>query len=266
MELSITFIYRIVQTAALAFLAVWILIGGSKIIGGICRSLGLFCAIAAPVLLYLESLDSIGLLLRIYLALSIIVFLVFGLDKLLAVSGRGNFRVPENVLLILSLAGVLGALSGMVVFHHKNKKAKLQFAVPVIAIAEFAAVYFLRFRNTEFSAIDPGSLTIFQWMTVITTIILCVMLVRTYIVMRLLIEIPLSLTASMFIVRLVFQMGTVTLTEVIQERPLPFFIIAAVIFLIFELIAVRSRHITSGNEVRKKTDHSSRETEHHSQQ
>jgi len=54
-------------------------------------------------------------------AINVFSFLVFGLDKLKAM--RGEWRVPEKVLHILTLTGgVAGASIGRLTFHHKTKK------------------------------------------------------------------------------------------------------------------------------------------------
>jgi len=61
-------------------------------------------------------------LLYLYLALSVVTFAAFGIDKFQAQTHR--WRTPERVLLGLALAGgAYGALAGMLVFHHKTRKA-----------------------------------------------------------------------------------------------------------------------------------------------
>jgi len=53
--------------------------------------------------------------------INILSFLIYGLDKYLAV--KNKFRVSEHSLFILSIfGGALGSLLGMKVFHHKTKK------------------------------------------------------------------------------------------------------------------------------------------------
>jgi uncharacterized membrane protein YsdA (DUF1294 family) len=67
------------------------------------------------------------------LAMSAVTFLFYGLDKSWA-RADGAERIPERVLLGLGLAGgTLGALSGMLLFHHKVSKTsfKLKFALTV---------------------------------------------------------------------------------------------------------------------------------------
>ncbi len=53
------------------------------------------------------------------LGVNLMTFLVFGLDKLLATKRRR--RIPEATLLTLGfLAGSVGAMLGMALFHHKT--------------------------------------------------------------------------------------------------------------------------------------------------
>jgi uncharacterized membrane protein YsdA (DUF1294 family) len=56
-----------------------------------------------------------------YSLLSIVLFILYGLDKAQAVaSGR---RIPERVLHSLALAGgFAGGLLGRIIFHHKTRK------------------------------------------------------------------------------------------------------------------------------------------------
>ena len=57
------------------------------------------------------------------LALNVGVWLMYGIDKWKAKSGR--WRIPEKVLLLAAFAGgSVGALAGMMMFRHKTKKAK----------------------------------------------------------------------------------------------------------------------------------------------
>jgi uncharacterized membrane protein YsdA (DUF1294 family) len=54
-------------------------------------------------------------------AITVITFLTYGYDKLVA--GSGATRVPEKVLLTLAFAGgTVGAILGMRLFHHKTSK------------------------------------------------------------------------------------------------------------------------------------------------
>lgn len=73
---------------------------------------------------------------------NLFVFLLYGADKLMAVTGK--LRVPEICLLASSLAaGGIGALSAMVIFRHKTRKTLFRIAVPIsLIITEMVVVIF----------------------------------------------------------------------------------------------------------------------------
>ena len=74
--------------------------------------------------------------------ISILTFIVFGLDKQKAV--RGKWRIKESTLLLLSLiGGATGGLIGMLLFRHKIRKAKFVIAVPVMFAAQLALLLYL---------------------------------------------------------------------------------------------------------------------------
>lgn len=53
--------------------------------------------------------------------INILAFLIYGLDKYLAV--KNKFRISEHSLFILSIfGGSIGSIIGMKVFHHKTRK------------------------------------------------------------------------------------------------------------------------------------------------
>ena len=78
----------------------------------------------------------------IYLcAINMITFLMYGVDKQKAKKNR--FRIPERTLILGAvLGGSIGAFLGMRVFHHKTKKAKFYIGIPVIFLAQVAAVIY----------------------------------------------------------------------------------------------------------------------------
>ncbi|MCH5167068.1 MAG: DUF1294 domain-containing protein [Erysipelotrichales bacterium] len=56
-----------------------------------------------------------------FLAINILSFLLYGIDKLNSKFGEG--RIPERILLRVSLfGGVYGSILGMLIFHHKTRK------------------------------------------------------------------------------------------------------------------------------------------------
>lgn len=79
----------------------------------------------------------------IYLvAVNLIAFIVYGLDKLQA--KRGGWRIPESTLLWLAAAGgSVGALTGMQTWRHKTLHKKFTLGVPAILIVQLALVVWL---------------------------------------------------------------------------------------------------------------------------
>ena len=58
-----------------------------------------------------------------YLIINISTFIIYGIDKYLAI--KSLYRISEKILLLLSiLGGSIGALISMYLFHHKTKKAR----------------------------------------------------------------------------------------------------------------------------------------------
>lgn len=74
-------------------------------------------------------------------AINLFTFGLYGLDKHRA--KRGAWRVPERVLLFCAAAfGSVGALLGMVVFHHKTRKAKFHFGVPILLMVQLLLLWY----------------------------------------------------------------------------------------------------------------------------
>ena len=70
------------------------------------------------------------------------VFGCYGLDKLKAV--KHYWRIQESVLITLGfLLGGVGAVCGMVVFHHKISKWLFRALVPLALLATLAEMYLL---------------------------------------------------------------------------------------------------------------------------
>ena len=74
------------------------------------------------------------------LIINVVTFALYGIDKWKAKHDR--WRIPEAELLgsAFCLGGV-GALLGMIVFHHKTKKWKFRILVPLAVILQAAVVY-----------------------------------------------------------------------------------------------------------------------------
>ena len=82
------------------------------------------------------------LLLRVYIILSILTLIVYGIDKFLAKAGWK--RIPERWLHTLALIGGFpGALAGMHLFKHKTNKPKIRWVIWASIIIHSAAAVIL---------------------------------------------------------------------------------------------------------------------------
>lgn len=74
-----------------------------------------------------------------------ITFVVYGIDKAKAV--KGAWRIPERVLIgLAACGGGVGALLGMIIWHHKVRKPLFYIGVPAILIAEVIVAFIIRFQ------------------------------------------------------------------------------------------------------------------------
>ena len=80
------------------------------------------------------------LLLFWLLAINLVTFFVFGIDKWKAKRKErheSTRRIPEKTLFLLSLlGGSVGALLGMRVWHHKTLHKSFRFGIPVILVLQ----------------------------------------------------------------------------------------------------------------------------------
>ena len=78
------------------------------------------------------------------IAINVITFLTYGIDKLKA--KKGKWRIPESTLLLLAIiGGSIGAWLGIKVWHHKTLHKKFKYGIPLIVIVQIAiAVYIFR--------------------------------------------------------------------------------------------------------------------------
>lgn len=75
------------------------------------------------------------------LAVNMLTFIVFGVDKWKA--QRGRWRVPEATLMgLAALGGSVGAWLAMQLFRHKTQKKKFRYGVPALFVLQVAAVLF----------------------------------------------------------------------------------------------------------------------------
>ena len=76
-------------------------------------------------------------ILFLLIAVNLVSFALYGLDKLKA--KKGLWRIRESTLLIVAaLGGSVGALLGMEVFRHKTRHWKFKVLVPVFLAVHVA--------------------------------------------------------------------------------------------------------------------------------
>ena len=81
-------------------------------------------------------------ILLLLVAVNLVSFTLYGLDKLKA--KKGLWRIRESTLLLIAaLGGSVGALLGMEVFRHKTKHWQFKVLVPVFFILHIALAIWL---------------------------------------------------------------------------------------------------------------------------
>ena len=83
------------------------------------------------------------------MAISAISMILCIYDKIVSKSGRVELRIPERVLMLLSiLGGSLAMYITMQIFHHKTKHLKFMIGIPVIMVLQAALIilyfYFIK--------------------------------------------------------------------------------------------------------------------------
>lgn len=82
------------------------------------------------------------------LAVNLLTFVIYGIDKYKARHNR--WRVREASLLLLAiLGGSIGALLAMRVFRHKTQHKKFRYGVPAILLVQLVIAAFLYYRYTS---------------------------------------------------------------------------------------------------------------------
>ena len=77
------------------------------------------------------------------LAVNIVTFLLYGIDKYKATKGKWR-RSEATLLTMAAIGGSIGAWAGMRLWHHKTMHKKFKYGIPVIIILQVAlAVYLL---------------------------------------------------------------------------------------------------------------------------
>lgn len=83
-----------------------------------------------------------NIILMYILAINLITFMVYGIDKYKA--KKGKWRIPEATLLWLAVfGGSVGAMLGMKVWHHKTLHKKFKFGVPAIIAVQIGLIAYL---------------------------------------------------------------------------------------------------------------------------
>ena len=74
--------------------------------------------------------------------MGVIAFSAYGIDKYRA--KHDMWRIPEKTLLLLALlGGAIGAYLGMKTFHHKTQHTKFRIIIPLLALIQLLAVFWL---------------------------------------------------------------------------------------------------------------------------
>ena len=82
------------------------------------------------------------------IAINVITFLIYGIDKFKA--KKGKWRIPESSLLLLAIiGGSIGAWFGIKVWHHKTLHKKFKYGIPLIVIAQIAIVFYIFRENIQ---------------------------------------------------------------------------------------------------------------------
>ena len=82
------------------------------------------------------------------LALNLITFITYGIDKRKA--KKSHWRISETSLLLLALCGgSVGAWLGLKVWRHKTQHKKFYIGIPVIMVVQ-ATLFFLIIREFYF--------------------------------------------------------------------------------------------------------------------
>ena len=76
------------------------------------------------------------------LAINIVSFFLYGIDKYKAKKGR--WRISEATLLLIAvIGGSIGAWTGMRLWHHKTMHKKFKYGIPIIIILQVCLVVYL---------------------------------------------------------------------------------------------------------------------------
>ncbi len=80
------------------------------------------------------------------LAINVLTFLIYGLDKYKA--KRARWRISERTLLSMALVGgSIGTWLGMKVWHHKTMHKKFKYGIPAILSLQIVLTLFLHMQR-----------------------------------------------------------------------------------------------------------------------
>lgn len=83
-----------------------------------------------------------------YIAINLIAFALYGIDKFKAKNSR--WRIPERSLIALAvIGGGIGALLGMIIWHHKTRKIKFRIWVPVALFIHILLIILVTYNNNH---------------------------------------------------------------------------------------------------------------------
>jgi len=77
--------------------------------------------------------------------INIVAFATYGIDKYKAIHKK--WRIPELSLILLAwFGGSIGAILGMLLFHHKTRKIKFKVWVPLALIVHLICLLIIVFK------------------------------------------------------------------------------------------------------------------------
>ena len=86
----------------------------------------------------------LALIIYALLALNLLTFIIYGIDKFKA--KKAKWRIPESTLLLLALiGGSIGAWLGIKVWRHKTLHKKFYIGIPMIMITQITLLAYLLF-------------------------------------------------------------------------------------------------------------------------
>lgn len=117
---------------------------------------GLLTFLLAIILAAVLAVLGLDVVISWLLAITLVTFLAYGYDKLIA--GTRRTRIPESVLLALTFTGgTVGALLGRWLFRHKTSKGgfRLKFWLVVALQAALLAAYLVWLRPLLETGMGP---------------------------------------------------------------------------------------------------------------